>query len=137
MFWKEGSGAGGLLLFNKGQSVWGEGLFSGKKEFCGRFQDSAHKIIDIRIENRKIVSPKGAIRALEADVLELRWLSDEATQLHLHGYDKKLNLRPGKPGVMSFTAGATGRFPITSHGWGKHGRGHGHHALPHLEVYPR
>ena len=100
-------------------------------------QDSARKIIDIRIENRKIVSPMGAIRALEADVLELRWLSDEATQLHLHGYDKKLNLRPGKPGVMSFTAGATGRFPITSHGWGKHGRGHGHHALTHLEVYPR
>ena len=100
-------------------------------------RDSARKIINIRIENRKIVSPMGAIRALEADVLELRWLSDEATQLHLHGYDKKLNLRPGKPGVMSFTADATGRFPITSHVWGKHGRGHGHHALTHLEVYPR
>jgi hypothetical protein len=36
---------------------------------------------------------------------------------------------------MVIEAYATGRFPITSHGWGE--GGHGHDALTYLEVYPR
>ena len=98
-------------------------------------QARARKVIDVRIENRRIVAPEGAIRIVEGDAVELRWVSDEAVELHLHGYDKKLRLRPGVPAAMPITAHATGRFPITSHGWGKHG--HGHAALTYLEVHPR
>lgn len=98
-------------------------------------QDGSRKIIDVRIEGRRVVAPKGAIRIFERDVVELRWVSDEPVKLHLHGYDKELQLRPGNPAAMSITAHATGRFPITSHGWGK--QGHGHNALTYLEVYPR
>jgi len=104
-------------------------------EAAGR--DGVPRVIDVRIEGRQVVAPKGAIRIVEGDVIELRWVSDEAVRLHLHGYDKKLRLRPGEPASMSITARATGRFAITSHGWGKHGDGHGHHALTYLEVYPR
>jgi hypothetical protein len=93
------------------------------------------KVIDVRIEDRKVVTPKGAIRIVAKDVVELLWMSDEAVKLHLHGYDQKLQLRPGIPAAMSITAHATGRFPITSHGWGQHG--HGHEALTYLEVHPR
>ena len=98
-------------------------------------QSGPKKVIEIRIENRKVVAPAGAIRILAKDVIELRWISDEAVEVHLHGYDKLLQLRPGEPAAMSLTAYATGRFPITSHGWGADG--HGHHALTYLEVYPR
>ena len=100
-------------------------------------QDGARKVIDIRIENRKLVAPEKTIRVVELDVVELRYQSDEAVELHLHGYDKKIQIRPGKRAVMSFIANATGRFPITSHGWGEKDQGHGHHVLTHLEVYPR
>jgi hypothetical protein len=97
--------------------------------------DRKPRVIDVRIEKRKVVSPKGAIRVTQRDVVELRFSTDETVKLHLHGYDKELEVAPGKPAVLSITAHATGRFPISSHGWGHHG--HGHHALTYLEVYPK
>jgi len=99
--------------------------------------DGARKRIDIKIENRRLVAPQGSIRVIELDMVELRYMSDEAVKLHLHGYDRKIQIWPGKQAVMSLTANATGRFPITSHGWGEKNQIHGHHVLTHLEVYPR
>ena len=98
-------------------------------------QDGPRRVIEARIENRKVVAPGEAIRVTEGDVLELRWTSDEAVELHLHGYDLEFHVRPDEPAVMVVEAHATGRFPITSHGWGE--GGHGHDALTYLEVYPR
>lgn len=98
-------------------------------------QDDSRRVIDVCIENRKVVAPTAAIRITEADVVELRWMSDQAVELHLHGYDLELQVRPGQPAAMVIEATATGRFPITSHGWGA--AGHGHDALTYLEVYPR
>ena len=98
-------------------------------------QEGPRRVIEARIENRKVVAPSEAIRITEGDVIELRWTSDEAVDLHLHGYDLELHVRPDEPAAMVIEAYATGRFPITSHGWGK--GGHGHDELTYLEVYPR
>ena len=98
-------------------------------------QDSPRRTIEVRIENRKVVEPAAAIRITEGDTVELRWTSDEPVELHLHGYDLKIQVRPDAPAAMVVAATATGRFPITSHGWGA--GGHGHDALTYLEVYPR
>ena len=98
-------------------------------------QDSSPKVIEVKIEKRKVVTPKRAIRITEGETVELRWSSDEVVHLHLHGYDKELTVRPGEKASMPITGHATGRFPVTSHGWGQ--GGHGHHALTYLEVHPR
>ena len=98
-------------------------------------QAGSLRVVDVRIEGRKVVAPKEAIRVFEGDVVELRWVSDEAVTLHLHGYDIELQLRPGEPAAMLIAAHATGRFPITGHGWGEQRRGHS--AMTYLEVYPR
>ena len=98
-------------------------------------QDGPRRVIEVRIENRKVVAPREAIRITEGDVVELRWTSDEPVELHLHGYDLAIHVRPDEPAAMVIEAHATGRFPITSHGWGE--GGHGHDALTYLEVYPR
>ena len=98
-------------------------------------QEASQKVIDVRIENRQVVEPQEAIRATQGDVIELRWTSDEASELHLHGYDIELQIKPGEPASMIVEAYASGRFPITSHGWGD--GGHGHDALIFLEVYPQ
>ncbi len=98
-------------------------------------QDNPQQAIDVRIEDRKVVAPTAAIRITEGDTVELRWTSDEPVELHLHGYDLKFQVRPDAPAAMVIEASATGRFPITSHGWGA--GGHGHDALTYLEVYPR
>ncbi len=98
-------------------------------------QDAPQRVIEVRIENREVVAPGEAIRITEGDVIKLVWTSDEATELHLHGYELEIQVRPDKPATMVVEAYATGRFPITSHGWGE--GDHGHDALTYLEVYPR
>lgn len=98
-------------------------------------QGTPQPAIDVRIEARKVVAPVAAIRITEGDTVELRWTSDEPVELHLHGYDLKIQVRPDAPAAMVVEATATGRFPITSHGWGV--GGHGHDALTYLEIYPR
>ena len=98
-------------------------------------QDGPRRMIEVRIENRKVVAFSGAIRITEGDVIELRSTSDEAVELHFHGYDLTLHVRPEEPAAMVIEAYATGRFPITSHSWGA-GR-HGHDALIYLEVHRR
>lgn len=98
-------------------------------------QEDSQGVIEVRIENRTVVEPAEAIRISEGDTIELRWTSDEAVEIHLHGYDMKIDVRPNEPAAMVIEAYATGRFPLTSHGWGE--GGHGHDALTYLEVYPR
>ena len=97
-------------------------------------QEAAPRVIDVRIEKREVVAPQEAIRITQGDVVELRWTSDEAVELHLHGYDVELHVGPNETAIMAIEAFAAGRFPITSHGWGD--GGHGHDALTYLEVYP-
>jgi copper(I)-binding protein len=97
-------------------------------------QTAPQQVIEVRIEDRKVVAPRKAIQITEGDVVELRWTSDERVELHLHGYDLKIDVRPDEPATMVIEAHATGRFPITSHGWGE--GGHGHDAMTYLEVYP-
>lgn len=98
-------------------------------------QDAPKRTIEVRIENREVVAPGDAIRITEGDMIELVWTSDEAAELHIHGYDLEIQVRPDEPVSVVFEAFATGRFPITSHGWGE--GGHSHDALTYLEVYPR
>ena len=98
-------------------------------------QKAPQRVIEVQINNRKVVAPGRKIRITEGDVIELRWTSDEPVELHVHGYDLELHVRPDEPAAMVIEAYATGRYPITSHGWGK--GGHGHDALTYLEIYPR
>jgi len=98
-------------------------------------QEAKRRIIDVRIENGRVVAPKGAVRVSQNDVVELRWTTDKQVRLHLHGYDRKLEIHPGMLAKMIVKLRVAGRFPITSHGWGA--KGHGHDALTYLEVYPR
>jgi hypothetical protein len=97
-------------------------------------QEVSQRVIEVRIEDRKVVAPSEVIRLTEGDVIELRWTSDEPVKLHLHGYDLKIDVRPDEPAMMVVDAYAAGRFPITSHGWGE--GSHGDTALTYLEVYP-
>ena len=97
-------------------------------------QKASQRVIEVRLEHRKVVAPNEAIRITEGDVIELRWTSDEPVELHLHGYDLKIHVGRDEATAMVIEAHATGRFPITSHGWGA--GGHGHDALTYLEVYP-
>lgn len=96
------------------------------------------KRIELVISERKVQLEEKTIRVTQGESIELVWTSDEAAELHLHGYDISFEVSPQAPAVVTFKAHATGRFPITSHGFGaEKGQGHGHEALLYLEVYPQ
>ncbi len=92
--------------------------------------------IDVVIEARKVLGDNVA-RVAQGDAVTLRWSTDEAVSVHLHGYDLKLSIAPGTPAEMNLEAFAAGRFPVTSHGFGDHGHDDEEVVLLYLEVHPR
>ena len=48
----------------------------------------------------------------EGETVRFRVVSDEAEEVHVHGYDIKKDLEPGKTETMSFKADITGIFEI-------------------------
>jgi hypothetical protein len=90
--------------------------------------------IEIRIENRQVLRDR-VIRINHDQTVQLLWMTDEATELHIHGYDIRFEIAPDVPAEVLFTAHATGRFAVTSHGFGDE-HGHGHETLVYIEVYP-
>ena len=90
----------------------------------------------VNIEKRKVVGER-VIRVKQGDQVTLRFNTDEIVELHLHGYDIEQEAKPGAGAAMSFKARATGRFPVTSHGFGGHSHGHHESALFYIEVHPR
>jgi hypothetical protein len=102
---------------------------------------AGQKVFDMRIEQRKVSTPGGVVRVIKGDSVTLRWQTDEKVALHMHGYDILLDVEPGSVAEMNFEAKVSGRFPITSHGFGAvggkdHSHSHGHDALLYIEVYP-
>jgi len=93
---------------------------------------SALKRFDIAIENGRVAGGLRILRLVRGDQVEILWTSDRAVTLHLHGYDIEITAAPGAPQRMTFSAHATGRFPVEIHG----GTGH-HRTLIHVEVHPR
>jgi hypothetical protein len=91
--------------------------------------------VEIRIENRKVVGDQ-VIRLTQGQRVEIVWITDEVAELHMHGYDIRVEISPNAPAEMSFTAHATGRFAVTSHGFGGE-HGHGHETLAYIEIHPK
>lgn len=65
----------------------------------------------------------------EGDEVTLKISSDQADELHVHGYDLYTKIVPGTPAVLSFQADRSGRFTMELH--------HSHVELGALEVLPR
>ena len=92
----------------------------------------------LRIENGHVAANMRLIRVSQGDVVKLEWSADRPTTIHLHGYDIEKQVAPGARTELTFTASATGRFPVHVHGNEAESESHGHEeALVTIEVYPR
>lgn len=93
----------------------------------------------LEIHQRQVTGGRDTIQVKQGDRVTLQWLTDETVEIHLHGYDIEKVLQPGIPAEMTFEAYATGRYPITAHGFGGHSSEtrHGETPLVYLEVLPR
>lgn len=100
----------------------------------GEIDLTGYRIIDLAIVHRTITDEQKTPRVTQGDRVALRWTTDEATLVHLHGYDIEKHLTPGRESLMILDAHATGRFPITHHGFD--GEEDSETTLTYLEVYP-
>jgi hypothetical protein len=95
------------------------------------------KIFSIKISKRRVVGEKKLLVS-QGDQITLLWQTDENVELHLHGYNIKKKIITNKTTPMQINARATGRFPVTSHGFsGEQAHTHGRNALFYIEVYPK
>jgi hypothetical protein len=76
------------------------------------------------------------VRVKEGDAVTLRFRSDKALVLHLHGYEIETRVAAGGTATMTFTARLTGRFPVHVHGVGA-AQANAESVLVEVEVYPR
>jgi hypothetical protein len=90
----------------------------------------------IAINKRKVDAGQKLLRVSRGDRVELEVSSDEAAELHLHGYDKLISVVPGKPGTLRIEANIAGRFSLEAHSFGSAGKPM-HLVLFYLEVLPR
>ncbi len=90
------------------------------------------RLFELQVKSGRLPPNQALVRVRQGDEVTLKWTSDQAVALHLHGYDLEAKLTPPAPYEMRFTARAAGRFPIEIHGAG------GKHAtIGYLEVHPR
>jgi hypothetical protein len=81
--------------------------------------EQADVTVDITVANGK-VNPSGAtIKVKAGQTVLIKAVSDAAEELHIHGYDKELELTPGKPASVKFTANMKGTFEVETHKSGK------------------
>jgi len=76
---------------------------------------AAEAVFDLRIENGHLPQKMRVVRVKQGDAVMLRWTADQPITVHLHGYDIEKRIEPGQVGEMSFTARATGRYPVHAH----------------------
>ncbi len=82
----------------------------------------------IRIRGRAPVGEPQTLRFESGDTVRLRFRSDVAEEVHIHGYDKYVDVPAGGTATARFEAEAEGVFEVESHGSGE--------LLAKLEVTP-
>jgi hypothetical protein len=98
---------------------------------------AAELTFDLKVEHGRVPDNMRVIRVKEGDVVKLRCTTDRPLVLHLHGYNIEKRIMPGPPSELTFTAYATGRFPVHVHAQGADDHAHEEAPLVNIEVYPR
>ena len=94
----------------------------------GSAMKGEQKHFALEIKNRQLTG-ETTLSVEEGDSVILMITSDEDEELHVHGYDKSVELQAGKSATLTFEAVATGRFPFELEQSGTD--------LGALEVHPR
>jgi hypothetical protein len=82
--------------------------------FVARSRSSSHtaKHLTFQLRIHKNTMTPNTISATEGDTLTLRVTADRAFELHLHGYNRALDLKPQQTSVLTFEANLTGSFEM-------------------------
>jgi hypothetical protein len=85
--------------------------------------------VDLVVAHGRLVSGPTVVKVMKNDRVVLSVTSDRADELHVHGINLHLKLKPGQTDSLDFVASVTGRFTYELH--------RADIELGALEVYPR
>jgi cytochrome c oxidase assembly protein Cox11 len=76
-------------------------------------QAPAEHTFDLNIRGNTMSPSELSVR--EGDQVTLRITSDHELELHIHGVDKEVTVRPGQTETLQFEATPSGGWPIEDH----------------------
>lgn len=71
--------------------------------------------VDVRIADGEVEPRVQNVKVPVGQSVTIRGVSDVVESLHVHGYDKTLNLPPNSPASLRFTADVKGVFEVETH----------------------
>lgn len=74
------------------------------------------QIFDFELTDGKVTKGQTSLKVTKGDQVTVNVVSDKPQEFHLHGYDKEIELEPGKTGAINFTADKAGQFEAELHG---------------------
>ncbi len=81
---------------------------------------TADVTVDITIAGGKIsAGGQAVVKAKSGQTVRINAVSDVPESLHVHGYDKVVDLKPGKSGLVEFKTSTKGIFEVETHESGK------------------
>ncbi|MEV4512336.1 hypothetical protein AB0K00_25640 [Dactylosporangium sp. NPDC049525] len=72
--------------------------------------------ISVSISGGRVDPPVGRVEVGKGSTIRLTVTSDVPDELHVHGYDRRLTLEPGRAATLEFRADVTGMFEVETHG---------------------
>jgi len=88
-----------------------------------------NRVFELGLKNGRLVSGPAVLQVKAGDRITLKIASNNSDELHVHGYDLRLRIKPEEVVNLDFTANRTGRFGLELH--------RAHAELGALEVYPQ
>jgi heme/copper-type cytochrome/quinol oxidase subunit 2 len=70
------------------------------------------QVISVTVSGGKVTPPPGPVEVKLGSTVALLVLSDVADEVHVHGYDQKVDAQPGQPAQLQFTANIPGQFEV-------------------------
>ncbi len=74
------------------------------------------QVVEISVAGGSVTGPKGRVKVDRGSTVTLRVTSDVADEVHLHGYDKSVDVEKGGTATLTFTAGVAGVFEVELEG---------------------
>jgi heme/copper-type cytochrome/quinol oxidase subunit 2 len=68
--------------------------------------------VQITVTGTKVETAERRVKVPLDGKVRLEVTADRADEVHLHGYDRKVDLAPGTPAVLEFTADVPGVFEV-------------------------
>jgi heme/copper-type cytochrome/quinol oxidase subunit 2 len=73
---------------------------------------STARTVQIRVTGDQVETAERRVKVPLGSDVRLEVTADQADEVHLHGYDRKVDIEPGTPAVLEFQADTPGVFEV-------------------------